>query len=45
MINMVSNRLKSLAKFVNINDKVIDVGCDHALLDIYLIKNNVTLSA
>jgi len=41
MINMISNRLKSLAKYVNINDKAIDVGCDHALLDIYLVKNNI----
>ena len=38
---MISNRLKSLVKYVNKNDKVIDVGCDHALLDIYLIKNNI----
>lgn len=38
---MISNRLKSLVKYVNKNDKVIDIGCDHALLDIYLIKNNI----
>lgn len=41
MINMISNRLKSLAKYVNEEDKVIDIGCDHALLDIYLVKNNI----
>ena len=34
MINMISNRLKSLVKYVNVEDKVIDIGCDHALLDI-----------
>lgn len=38
---MISNRLKSLAKYLNNNDNVIDVGCDHALLDIYLIRNNI----
>lgn len=41
MINMISNRLKSLVKYVNEEDKVIDIGCDHALLDIYLVKNNI----
>ena len=37
---MISIRLESLVKYIKINDKVIDIGCDHALLDIYLIKNN-----
>jgi len=41
MINMISNRLKSLVKYVNKEDNIIDIGCDHALLDIYLIKNNI----
>jgi len=41
---MLSIRLVSLAKYVKYNDKVIDIGCDHALLDIYLIKNNVIKS-
>ena len=41
MINMISNRLKSLVKYVNKDDKVIDIGCDHALLDIYLVKKNI----
>lgn len=36
---MISKRLKSLVKFVNSDDKLIDIGCDHALLDIYLISN------
>ncbi len=36
---MISNRLKSLVKYINKTDKIIDIGCDHALLDIYLIKN------
>ena len=37
---MISNRLKSLVKYVSFDDKVIDIGCDHALIDIYLVKNN-----
>ena len=41
MINMIDNRLKSLVKYIDSTDKVIDIGCDHALLDIYLIKNNI----
>jgi len=38
---MISNRLKSLTKYIDSTDKIIDIGCDHALLDIYLIKNNI----
>lgn len=38
---MISNRLKSLVKYINKTDLVIDIGCDHALLDIYLIKENI----
>ena len=37
---MLSKRLQSLTKYVNKEDKIIDIGCDHALLDIYLINNN-----
>ena len=36
---MISARLESLAKYVESKDKIIDIGCDHALLDIYLVKN------
>ena len=44
MINL-SNRLKTVANFVleNNTKKLIDVGCDHALLDIYLLQNNSNL--
>lgn len=35
----VSERLKSLEKYVHPEDKIMDVGCDHALLDIYLVQN------
>lgn len=38
---MLSIRLVSLAKYVRYNDKIIDIGCDHALLDIYLVKNKL----
>ena len=38
---MISNRLKSLVKYINKEDKIIDIGCDHALLDIYIINNNI----
>lgn len=45
MIN-INNRLKSIANFIlNTDSKsIIDVGCDHALLDIYLIQNDNNLS-
>lgn len=32
----ISKRLETIANLVPSNSKVIDVGCDHALLDIYL---------
>lgn len=38
---MISNRLKSLAKYIDKDDILIDIGCDHALLDIYLVKNKI----
>ena len=36
----LSKRLQAVATLVDINARVIDVGCDHAYLDIYLTKNN-----
>lgn len=41
----ISNRLKTIADIVLSNkcNKMIDVGCDHALLDIYLLQNNLDL--
>jgi len=36
---MISKRLRTIAELIPNNAKVIDVGCDHALLDIYLVKN------
>lgn len=40
----VSNRIKSIAGLVYSEDRVIDIGCDHALLDIYLVKNKILSS-
>lgn len=45
---MISQRLKAVADYLNVDDKVIDIACDHALLDIYLVKekklNNIIVS-
>lgn len=38
---MVSNRIKFIASLINKEDKVLDIGTDHALLPIYLVKNNL----
>lgn len=38
---MLSKRLNSLVKYIDYNDLVIDIGCDHALLDIYLVNNDI----
>lgn len=36
----LSKRLQAVATLVDIKSRVIDVGCDHAYLDIYLTLNN-----
>ena len=36
----LSKRLEAVATLVDIGSRVIDVGCDHAYLDIYLTINN-----
>lgn len=41
----LSNRLLKIASLVKDHDVIIDVGCDHALLDIYLTKNNIVKKA
>ena len=33
---MVSKRLQSISSLINDGEDIIDIGCDHALLDIYL---------
>lgn len=41
----INERLKRVASFVDDNSYIIDVGCDHALLDIYLVKNKKNIKA
>ena len=43
----ISKRLKEIADLVDNGSNIIDVGCDHALLDIYLVnnKNNIKVIA
>lgn len=36
---MVSDRLKALSLLVKTGESIIDIGCDHGLLDIYLTLN------
>jgi tRNA (adenine22-N1)-methyltransferase len=43
MIN-ISKRLKAIASYVGDNAKIIDIGCDHALLGIYLYKTKKSIS-
>nr|MCR5787975.1 class I SAM-dependent methyltransferase [Bacilli bacterium] len=38
---MVSKRIKLIASLLDKDDKVLDVGTDHALLPIYLVKNKL----
>lgn len=39
---MVSKRIRFISSLINKDDNVLDIGTDHALLPIYLIKNNIT---
>ncbi len=41
----ISKRLESISSLIPINASIIDVGCDHALLDIYLIENKIVKKA
>lgn len=43
----LSKRLEVVANYVSDNAKLVDIGCDHALLDIYLAKTrkNITIIA
>jgi len=41
----INNRLKMIGDLVSANSFCLDVGCDHALLDIYLVKRNDGIKA
>lgn len=38
----LSKRLSSIASLVPINSNLLDIGCDHGLLDIYLFQNKIS---
>ena len=38
----ISKRLEAISSLVPINSNVIDIGCDHALLDIYLYQQKIS---
>lgn len=42
---MFSKRIKLIASLVDKNSVVLDVGCDHGYLPIYLIKNDIAKKA
>jgi len=44
-VNRLSKRLNSLASFVNKNDSIVDVGCDHGYLSIYLVEHHLCQKA
>ncbi len=37
----ISDRLKSLTKYILNEDRIMDVGCDHAILDIFLVQSGI----
>ena len=41
----MNNRLKALAELVDENSTILDVGCDHAFLDIYLVNKDKGIKA
>jgi len=41
----INNRLKVIGDLVSENSTCLDIGCDHAFLDIYLVKRNVGIRA
>lgn len=40
----INNRLKKVSEYILDDSNIIDVGCDHALLSIYLIQNKKNIS-
>ena len=41
----INDRLKKIGDLVSANSFCLDVGCDHALLDIYLVKQDRGINA
>lgn len=41
----INDRLKQIGDLVDANSFCLDVGCDHAMLDIYLVKKNKNIKA
>ena len=41
----ISKRLEAISSLIPINSNIIDIGCDHALLDIYLIQKKIIKSS
>ena len=39
----LSPRLKQVYDFVEDNSKIVDIGCDHGLLEVYLLKKNIKI--
>ena len=40
-MSKISKRLLTIADFISQEDELVDVGCDHGLLSIYLIENKL----
>ena len=41
----INARLKKIGDLVEANSFCLDIGCDHALLDIYLVTQNKNIKA
>lgn len=41
----ISKRLSTISKLIDNDSIILDVGCDHALLDIYTVLNNKSIKA
>ncbi|MGM9878682.1 MAG: tRNA (adenine(22)-N(1))-methyltransferase [Bacilli bacterium] len=41
----ISKRLRVIGELVTDNSFILDIGCDHALLDIYVVKNKKNIKA
>ena len=41
----ISKRLRAISDFISDNSFILDIGCDHALLDIYVVLNKKNVKA